>query len=890
MKKILAILLALAMLVPMSVIANAEEAEKKPFYLTNWSQFESDLSHVYYMPFFWSNPGSIAAGEMPYVSWGVGDMDALAEKLKETFDSYPEGARHINFCLVNDAFRGMAEDVCILDAGIPVVHMWLNAFLTKYKALGGKLDGLVIDLEYFNAGYYYIHSNFAVNDPLIYDKIAKNPVYQEKIRPKLVERGFKFYPNVTEHTPEIYSIHPNSGDQYATSRAIWDAVVFSYVNNCITEACSPVWDYYPDAIVSDYTTKDTKAWNKEMGESGGVSGRGGNTTTAGNSNNENFYSVRPAANYYRNNNGPVYNTPITCSKTVYEESPFTMMLYDAVLAKNSYLSADNGHMSWWIAHYLYSLKNEKSVSNTPYYAETLYHLGMLNPDIFLGYIIKSEVAAITGGDEEPYEIALQIVDDVLADLTRVVGYADRKPICVEPSFNHQFVLSGMYANGKNYWRLTPDTSKVSLENFKIEGSDPTFYVGGETITFPGGKIIDEAKVTAIGTCGYWIETPADAVPIMTRESDFYEKYPAYAENFEAFEVGTEYNYNNANPEACWEMKKQAGGTAVVQLDPANADNKVVAFKGTYNARNVNMPENVYAGDTYAKHQAWQISFTLPTDLPADAEITLLNSSGEKKVSKDGGFKVAGGKIYYSQGEEYVEFANLTLTAGTKYTVVRDMDFTNADAITCTYYVYGADGTQLAKAKNIAVAPITVPVYSISYGVKGVTGEAVLFDDYKLYQTSVATDFFVYNAKTGMELEDITQAQEGDAAYRLSWLNATNKEKSYTVMAAYYNGDTLVEEKAVNEIKMAPNADGVITAKVENKVEGQTIKLYLKDNNPPETEEDVTTDPGKTEEPKKNNDNMLLIVLIAVAAVVLVGTVLVIVIVTAKKKKNTPTAE
>ena len=126
MKKLLAILLVLVMLVPMGVVAQAEGAEKKPFYMTNWSVFESDLSHVYYMPFFWCDKNSIAAGEMPRVSWGVSDMDQLAQKLKETFDAYPEGARYINFCLIHEALRYMVEDACILDAGIPVSHMWIS--------------------------------------------------------------------------------------------------------------------------------------------------------------------------------------------------------------------------------------------------------------------------------------------------------------------------------------------------------------------------------------------------------------------------------------------------------------------------------------------------------------------------------------------------------------------------------------------------------------------------------------------------------------------------------------------------------------------------------------------------------------------------------------------
>ena len=63
MKKIFAILLILAMILPMAFVVQAEEVETKPFYMNTWSQFESDLDNVYYMPFFWVNEGKIVEGE-----------------------------------------------------------------------------------------------------------------------------------------------------------------------------------------------------------------------------------------------------------------------------------------------------------------------------------------------------------------------------------------------------------------------------------------------------------------------------------------------------------------------------------------------------------------------------------------------------------------------------------------------------------------------------------------------------------------------------------------------------------------------------------------------------------------------------------------------------------
>ena len=88
----------------------------------------------------------------------------------------------------------------------------------------------------------------------------------------------------------------------------------------------------------------------------------------------------------------------------------------------------------------------------------------------MGYIIQSEI-----GYEDDYYFCLDIVDDVMKELTRMVGAADRKPIDVQTSWNSSFVLSGMTAGGKNIWRITPDMSTgVTKESFKVEGEEDFF--------------------------------------------------------------------------------------------------------------------------------------------------------------------------------------------------------------------------------------------------------------------------------------------------------------------------------------------------------------------------------------------------------------------------------
>ncbi len=866
MKKLLAILLIIAMLVPMGITVGAQEAEieKKPFTLANWTVGTKEYTNVYYMPFFWSSGDkyreSLRNGEVVVCWREVGNVDTIPElavKLKELFDTFPKGSRYINFSTLAATFQE-CNDICFFERIPPMISKWLDEFYTEYKRIGGELDGMAVDIEYLDIYCHYIEGNYFKDDPLIYSKLEQNPAYKEKIRPKLVERGFKFYENITEYTPELYALHPNSGSQYAVSRSIWDTVMRNYLNDIINESCAPLFKHFPDATLSDYTIKQMQPWVKEVSEGGGVIGSGGNKTSVGNASNENFYSVRPGTSFFKSENTPLYKTLPGYVGTVYENTPFSRFLFEANLGKTTYLGKGDNRITWWIAHAYYG----ESRAHTPYYSELLFHLGLLNPEVYHGYILQQDCLTDKKRDPEKYQNALQIVDDCLRQMSEIAGYADRKPIAVESNWNHSFVLSGMYAGGRNVWRITPDNTKVSVEEFKVDAADPTFKIGDETVTFPGGKIIADSPVYDIGTCGYWVETAADVMPIITRTEEYYRYNAGYQETFESYETGTQYNYNNALPAGCWEVRNKSDATVIA--DPANAENRVLAIKGDYSAKNVIMPKNIHAGDAYAKHQAWEVSFTLPADMPDNAQLQLLNVIPEKKKATDQGVKIAGAKLYYDQAGEYIELADVTLAAGSKYTLIREMDFSVENAYTSSYFLYGADGKLLGKAENIPTAEMEIPVFSVNLSAKKITGEALLIDDYRLYPTKVITNMYLYDAATGMKLEEPEKSHNGDVGYRLSWLNTTGEEKTYCVMAGRYKDGSLVSEQILQEVKLAPNADGVSTGVAENKNEGETILVYLKE--------------------KENAHSNLWI--IAAAAVVIAVTVIAVIVIKKKKKPAT----
>ena len=913
MKKLFAILLIIAMLVPLGLTAQAESVEKKGFYLVNYGRLTDadpsvtkDFTNTYYMPKIECDAGWVRSGiviaRSPHIgSSGGRDEDGakkLAADVKAWFEknNIPEGARYINFNIATDAVRNMNE-YCFVGKTIPVLSKWMDAFCKELKALGGELDGVALDVEFLGIYNNYIYNGgdgitfSAQKDPLLYKKIEEHPEYKEKIRPLLVERGFKFYSPVSDTTPEIFSIQPNSGAEYAQSRAIWNAVMRSYLADSLTEGCAPLWEYYPDAVLSDYTAKNKDPWFKELSSGGGVNtSSGGSHYTVGNSSNDNFYGFRPSTTFFKDSNGAVaYPTMPGYNNAIFTNTPFNRFLFEMNTGKGTYLASDNGQVSFWLAHAYYD-----PPCYNAYWSELILHLAMLDPQIFLGYILKQDCK----NDAKMYANALLITDQNLRMVSNLAGYADRKPLNVAHNWNYPFVLSGMYANGRNIFRITPDTTDMKLEDFQVkDAKDPTFQAKGITVTFPGGKIIKDSEVYDIGTCGYWVETAKDVTPIITKADNYNTEYAAYQETFDAFEVGMDYNYNNAKPDFAWEPQKQGAITAKIVADPTNASKNMLAITGNYELKNVKLPDNITGADTYAKNQAWEISFILPNDMAADAELQLLYAIHDKNKFKDTGIRVTGGKVFYDNAGESVELEGVTLTAGVKYTVVREFDFTNAEAYTCRYYVYDAEGKVIGKTAKVPTpAKWEIPVTTIAYATKKVTGNPVLFDDYKLYTTKVNTDFYLYDAKTGIPVEtaDMDKPREGATAYRFAWLNSTNTEKSYTIMAAYYDGETKVSEEVVKEVKLAPYFNGFEAGEFENKQEGKKMLIYVKDNNPAE-EEDVPTTGGDepiVDDDKNGSDGLdtqMIIIIAAAAAAVVIVVVVIVIVASAKKKKKAAAA-
>ena len=842
MKRFLAFFLALVMLFAMVPVLGttakaesttvAETVTEKPFYGLTWDTLAlSQFGNLAYAP--------IITVEQTDGVVSLGGLSASAMKTK--LDAFPEGMRYFRIFKTLNALKANAECVVYADDGVAQLKALMTAYIEEYYALGGKLDGIILDTEYTAMGSWYIYSDTygGYYEPSaekieangfnrnIYNDIVNHPNYATDIRPLLEERGFVFYDAVGGNKSEIWSMFPpqiwssfSSAERtkfntyYTNCYAIWNRVMSNRIAAYMTDAVyNPMAARYPNATVSDYTVTDSATWENYMSEGGGIGAMVGNADKAGNTSNENMYNAGPNSGFFVSDGVYQYNNIQSYNKAVYDDDAYNSFMFYVNRFKGVYAATDTKNISTWIAEYDYSGR-DNSVKNSPYYTEYLYHVGLLDPKPFLVYMYLGS-SKFTGTEgKTAYNERMQVISQALAELTKVAGYSDRKPIETPQSWNDGFILSGMYANGRNIWRLTPDTTDgTTLASFKKLGSAVAFSINGNTITFPQGTIIKDSTINTVGSCGYWIETPADVQPVITRVADRYAKYPSYQETF-TYDDGTIFNSDNAKEVQAWE----ASADLLIESG-------ALALTGTATLNNVKLPKNITAGDNYAKKQVWEVSITVPESMSSTSSnyVTLLSAG------TNDGFKVQGNSVYYSKKGttvvSYTKISDLTLTVGEKYTLRREMDFT---ANTCTYSVLDTSGNLLKQIADVAIEAFTLPVSTISMASNSMSTK-VLVDDYKLYPTGVQQNIKFYDANTGVYQSATEQLTNSKVAYRFSWMNATNTATEAQVRVARYDSSgTLVSDTLLKTVEMQANWDGVDTGIVENTTGKVTVYLHTCD--------------------------------------------------------------
>ena len=862
MKKLFVLFLALAMVVPMALtpVAKAEETfTVQPFYALNWGSSKVDETKFKYIDeqletriTYMGDAAVFTYGgvQVVYGQYTDDDITAMAKVMKKTMDARPQGMRYWTMYGVMQFMKIHAENALYMDGAITQLKEVYSAILKKYKEIGGLLDGVVLDVEYEGLHYHYLttnnqdkQTNNAVVNPKLYWQIVKDPRYATEVRPLLVERGFKFFKDTDDLRSEIYCIKESTGSSYEVSRKVWNTVMRIRLNQYANEWCyEPLKEVYPEASLSDYGSTDSFGWSKGVSvtDAGMVISGGGNTIKVGTSSCESFYFGSPSATTFKE-----YTKEPGQVDAMREFTAFHTALYYFNRARRMYEANDMKQISPWLVDHAYNgTKSIGAMKNSPYYTELHYHLGMYDPEPFLLWFYHNS-SRYPGTLYEDY---LWVVEDQMAELTRVAGFSDRKPIPYSENWNEEFMLSGMYSGGRNIWRFTPNDFYGTKEDYLVRNDgDVVFYMKGQTITFPGGKIIEDGPVRDCGSFGFWIETSKDVVPVIKNDETRFVEFPAYKEDYESYETGTKMTTSTLQYPGTWAITAK-GSDLIVEADGAN---KVLTITGDSVIKNTRMPQNVTAGDSYAKQQAWEIQVTIPAGMTADEALTLLNyeakivqPEGSEDELEDGGFKVSGGKVYYSENGQY-KAMSLDVSKGGKYTFRRIVNFKDD---VCDYIVLDKDGKEVASAKGSAILDFSGKVTGIGIGCSKVK-ERVKLDNFNIRADSAFADFMVYQAHSGLMVEKTT-VQECSAGYRLSWVNINDTVKNAKIMADITGEDGAVTTKVIHDITMNPGCDGVVTGKVEIE-EGQTIKLYLKTDitlvgdgeDPEEPEEDEDLDPN-----------------------------------------------
>ncbi len=495
-----------------------------PYYMVNLAEMEN-ISNTYGMPSFWTDANNVVK------YGGVSDVKDIALNLKKTFDAYPVGARYISFTLLSKSFKSTYQNGIYMENGVEITKAWLNEFLPAYKAIGGQLDGFIVDLEFEYGRGYDLRNIYdgdhakVAKDTEIYKKIYNDPHFATVLKPLLDERKF---PYASGDDP-LSSIQTDS-----TAYEIYNWAFYIVMNKYIDQAMASVFEYYPDAYLSDYDRGYTEGW-QASGFEGEVAQ--GITNRVGTSSNMSLYMMDPSYLIFRDGKKPNGYNKGTFADTAFNAAKYNVERFKQMLAATPVEEDGSKNVSVWIAEYNYyqthnGVTRPAYTNQSPYYAEAILHLGLSNPSPFIGYVKPPVVGYDEAGDEihdmETYAKYLAAVNSLMLELTEVAGTDDRRPIELPYSWNDDYILSGMYAGGRNIWRITPEDG---LDGFLVmsENGTPTFRAGGQTIIFPQGRIVETENTIdyEYGTCGYWVETPADVMPVVVSNTDRYSEANGY---------------------------------------------------------------------------------------------------------------------------------------------------------------------------------------------------------------------------------------------------------------------------------------------------------------------------------------------------------------------------
>lgn len=484
MKKVLlsrftAVLLTMVMTLSVATItAGAADMESKEgeFFAYLFSPKDENLENI--KPSY----------KIPYELFNVEGVKVAAKKTALELEAMPEGKRCLDLNYITRKITQESENYLWWDKGTEKIAKMMDEFFKELKANGGQLDYVIDDFEYGM-------SMWAIPEKAqTLPQIIADPRYEKEIRPLLVEAGFEFYPVSKGKTELEYLARFTQSNAYNVWNGVMRERVKAYYNKAITE---PLHKYYPDVKSSNYAMVAATGEEKVVYDLNGhkIYQGGASSTVGGTHSSPELYGrMNQLCQKGRGPAGYPYE--------VFQNNPYNSALFALVCTSDAVIGTDGGKIMPWVG---FKGWEESGYSNTDYYDEVVYHLGLLNPDPFLLFNMNGK-----SGDEEYF-------NNLLEELNSIVGTGRRKTLLNDQyKWDQRYILTGMELEDKNIWRITPDlyTPGITMENFICDKKNMIFQIGNQVIDFPEGSKFLETESDL--KYGYWVTTPKGTRPTELR--------------------------------------------------------------------------------------------------------------------------------------------------------------------------------------------------------------------------------------------------------------------------------------------------------------------------------------------------------------------------------------
>jgi subtilisin-like proprotein convertase family protein/Ca2+-binding EF-hand superfamily protein len=421
------------------------------------------------------------------------------EAAKAATDAMPEGHRVLFSWNLHGGINGHPDDRCRdaegnltkwtslwWDHGVEQNAQRFDDFFRRYRAIGGKLDTLVLDYE---VGMM----NWVIRDEDHYRAIMADARFE----PITAQLGFRDLMTVK------YYLRYRGKER--SHYLIWNALMHErateYLNRAFYE---PVRKYFPDVQMSNYGYFDGKPPHT-CPDSYGHDDRQFSTGAPMHVGTHQSRSLYCQVRHIR-------DRVLSGGHRPYGDSPFAGFRLGVNQMRSMVLSGDVP-VAPWISHKRYGASR---IKYGDLYQELIFHVGLCGPDVFL--LWNPQVWRKDRNSGALTELGLQdrLVSDCLHRLDELVGAADRKTrVEALAGWYDDFVLSGMNAGGRSVWRLTPNLG-IRTRQELVQGTSPlVFCIGPTEVRIPGGELYRPEQ--ELSHEGFWILAPADSRPVVTTD-------------------------------------------------------------------------------------------------------------------------------------------------------------------------------------------------------------------------------------------------------------------------------------------------------------------------------------------------------------------------------------